>query len=397
VKYEGQEMKRLHSYVLITAALITSACATASGNNKPAPLMIQEQGSLAVGGTVITAPGTFDPIKQGAYNPVGPDPAGQTLHGDHAGRSRQYALPNVRSQQSTDRRSSVAVFRAEGIGLNRQKEPHMKLLAVIVLFFSLVASASTQTISIARSGSQPSRPGPAENFTGAVRVEAPFGPNAPSRTSGALVTFEPGARSAWHSHPLGQTLIVTDGVGRVQQWGGPVEEIRVGDVIWTPPGVKHWHGASPTTVLTHIAIQESAGGKSVEWMEKVNEEQYNMPVRKQASSSVPKAPAQSTQPTPAQRLIGDFSPKLVELTDNVLFGDVWARPQLSPRDRSLVTVSALIAMNRPEQLRSHLARARDNGVTQEELVETITHLAFYAGWPSAMTAITVAKEVFENK
>jgi 4-carboxymuconolactone decarboxylase len=132
-------------------------------------------------------------------------------------------------------------------------------------------------------------------------------------------------------------------------------------------------------------------------MEKVSEEEYNMPVRKQASSSVPKAPAQSTQPTPAQRLIGDFSPKLVELTDNVLFGDVWARPQLSPRDRSLVTVSALIAMNRPDQLRSHLARARDNGVTQEELIETITHLAFYAGWPSAMTAITVAKEVFENK
>ena len=96
-------------------------------------------------------------------------------------------------------------------------------------------------------------------------------------------------------------------------------------------------------------------------------------------------------------MIGDFSPKLVELTDKVLFGDVWARPQLSPRDRSLVTVSALIAMNRPDQLRSHLARARDNGVTQEELVETITHLAFYAGWPNAMTAISVAKEVFEKK
>jgi 4-carboxymuconolactone decarboxylase len=103
------------------------------------------------------------------------------------------------------------------------------------------------------------------------------------------------------------------------------------------------------------------------------------------------------QPTPAQRLIGDFAPKLVELTDNVLFGDVWARPELSRRDRSLVTVSALIALNRPDQLRSHLTRARENGVTQEELIETITHLAFYAGWPNAITAISVAKEVFQMK
>ena len=108
------------------------------------------------------------------------------------------------------------------------------------------------------------------------------------------------------------------------------------------------------------------------------------------------AGAANVQPTPAQKLIGNFSPKLVELTDNVLFGDVWARPELSPRDRSLVTVSALIAMNRPDQLRSHLVRARENGVTQDELVEAITHLAFYAGWPSAITAVSVAKEVFEK-
>lgn len=101
--------------------------------------------------------------------------------------------------------------------------------------------------------------------------------------------------------------------------------------------------------------------------------------------------------TPIQRIVGDFAPKIVELTDGVLFGDIWERPQLSKRDRSLVTVSALIAMNRPDQLRSHLVRARDNGVTQEELVEAMTHLAFYAGWPNALTAITVAKEVFEKK
>ena len=124
------------------------------------------------------------------------------------------------------------------------------------------------------------------------------------------------------------------------------------------------------------------------------------PVHAQEASSTPApAPAApgSVQPTRAQRLMGDIAPKLAELTDNVLFGDVWERPGLSKRDRSLVTVSALIAMNRPDQLRSHLARARDNGLTQEELIEAITHLAFYAGWPSAVTAISVAKEVFEKK
>lgn len=168
------------------------------------------------------------------------------------------------------------------------------------------------------------------------------------------------------------------------------------DVVRIPPGVKHWHGAAPTTSMAHIALVEQLDGKSTDWMEKVSEEQYNMPPRQQESSSASDAP-QSAQPTRAQQLIGDFSPKLVELTDEVLFGDVWARPQLSQRDRSLVTVSALIAMNRPDQLRSHLARARDNGLTQEELVETITHLAFYAGWPNALTAVSVAKEVFENK
>ena len=115
------------------------------------------------------------------------------------------------------------------------------------------------------------------------------------------------------------------------------------------------------------------------------------------AAQAPSAPAVDRQLTPIQRMMGGFAPKLVELTDNVLFGDVWERSQLSKRDRSLVTVSALVAMNRPDQLRSHLARARDNGVTQEELVEAITHLAFYAGWPNAIIAMHVAKEVFENR
>ena len=123
------------------------------------------------------------------------------------------------------------------------------------------------------------------------------------------------------------------------------------------------------------------------------------PVHAQASASgTPTASiaGANVQPTPAQRMFGDISPKLAELTDNVLFGDVWARPGLSPRDRSLITVSALVAMNRPDQLRSHLALARQNGVTQDELIEAVTHLAFYAGWPSAVTAISVAKEVFQK-
>jgi 4-carboxymuconolactone decarboxylase len=215
--------------------------------------------------------------------------------------------------------------------------------------------------------------------------------------SGASVTFVPGARSAWHTHPLGQTLIVTAGTGWVQQEGGEKHEITPGDVIWTPPGVKHWHGATATHGMTHISIAEQLDGKSVDWLEQVSDVRYGAPVRAQESSVAPaRSAVVSAQPTPAQRLIGDFAPKLVELTDHVLFGDVWARPQLSPRDRSLVTVSALIALHRPDQLRSHLARARDNGVTQDEVIETITHLAFYAGWPNAITAIAVAKEVFQK-
>jgi len=126
---------------------------------------------------------------------------------------------------------------------------------------------------IKRIGSQPSRQGPAEWFTGAVRVDPLFDAPAPARVLGANVTFEPGARTAWHAHALGQTLIVTAGCGRVQRWGGPVEEIHPGDVVWFEPGEKHWHGATPTTAMTHIAIMEKSGGNSTEWMEKVNDEQ----------------------------------------------------------------------------------------------------------------------------
>lgn len=127
---------------------------------------------------------------------------------------------------------------------------------------------------IIRAGSTPSTKGPTDWFTGSVRIDGLFNPSAPDRVQGASVTFEPGARTAWHTHPLGQTLIVTSGVGRVQRWGGPVEEIRPGDVVWFSPGEKHWHGAAPDTGMTHIAIQEVQNGKVVDWMEQVSDAQY---------------------------------------------------------------------------------------------------------------------------
>ena len=128
---------------------------------------------------------------------------------------------------------------------------------------------------IRRCGSRPSGKGPAEYFTGTVRIDPLFEAATPPGVSGGSVTFEPGARTAWHTHPLGQTLIVTSGAGRVQRWGGPVDEIRPGDVVWIPPGEKHWHGASPTVAMMHIAIQEALDGKVADWLEKVSDEQYN--------------------------------------------------------------------------------------------------------------------------
>ena len=294
----------------------------------------------------------------------------------------------------------------------------IKLAAATTISLSLLASASSQesgqtnqagaaartgaatnsasqeapTISIMRNSSQPPEMRSVENFTGSLGVEPLPQANEPSRLTGARVTFAPGARTNWHTHPLGQTLIVTAGVGWVQQWGGQTQEIRPGDVVRIQPNQKHWHGASANAAMTHIALTEQLpDGKRTEWMEKVSDAQYTAPPR-----ATPNA-VSNQQPRPSQRSIGDFSPKLAQITDDVLYGDIWERPQLSKRDRSLATVAALIAMNRPDQLRSHFARARDNGLTQEELIETITHMAFYAGWPNAVTAIAVAKEVFEKK
>ncbi|WP_409519762.1 cupin domain-containing protein [Pantoea brenneri] len=155
----------------------------------------------------------------------------------------------------------------------------MKKVTLVALALALTASAvsaqeTASSIRLSHSGDQPSVKGPADYFTGAVRIDAPFQATAPARTGGATVTFEPSARTAWHTHPLGQTLIVTAGVGRVQEWGGPVREIRPGDIIWIPAGVKHWHGAAAQNSLSHIAIAEALDGKVVDWMEKVSDRQY---------------------------------------------------------------------------------------------------------------------------
>lgn len=132
-------------------------------------------------------------------------------------------------------------------------------------------------VKIQRSGSQPSRPGPEEYFSGKVRIDAPFAGSEPARVGGATVTFEPGARTAWHTHPLGQTLIVTQGRGWIQLWGEEIQEMNQGDIVWIPEDVKHWHGATPDTAMTHIAIAESLNGSPVDWMEKVSDAQYHKP------------------------------------------------------------------------------------------------------------------------
>ena len=239
------------------------------------------------------------------------------------------------------------------------------------------------TMTIARDGTRAVRPGPAAQFTGTVRVEMLFAPTDTTRGSGAHVTFEPGARSAWHTHPRGQTLVVTAGTGRIQRRGGAVQEIRTGDVVWTPPGVEHWHGAAPTIVMSHLAIQETLNGSNVIWGTKVTDAEYGAPTR-----------GAVTTPRVTPGPYADIAPGLDSLTQHVLFNQVWERPGLSKRDRSLVTLASLVAQYRTNELQYHLELAQRNGLTREELTEAITHLAFYAGWPSANTAAVIAREAF---
>jgi len=263
------------------------------------------------------------------------------------------------------------------------------MLATICLFNPALTEA--QTIVITRGGSRDVRPGPVESFTGGVRVEMLFEAVDPSHASGGSVAFEAGARTAWHSHPGGQILVVTAGTGRVQQWGGPIQEIQAGDVVKIPAGQKHWHGASPHASMTHLAITEPRDGTSVQWMEKVNDEQYN------GAPSGPAPPPSSRPPAPtgpSGALQPTIAPGMATLTDDVLYGDVWRRPELSPRDRSLVTVSVLIATGKPAQLAGHLGRALDNGVKPTEASGLLAHLAIYCGWPNAVSALDVYDQVY---
>jgi quercetin dioxygenase-like cupin family protein len=184
-------------------------------------------------------------------------------------KSRSKGTPRLREAWKLYRRDGKMKYTAMLLSLS------LLVSAVAFLDQELAAEPNKKSQTIARAGSQASVKGPAEDFTGNVRVDPLFPANETASFSGAYVTFEPGARSAWHIHPKGQHLIVTAGVGRTGEWEGKVDEIKAGDVIWCPPGVKHWHGASPTTAMTHIAITGRLDGKSVEWMEKVTDDQYN--------------------------------------------------------------------------------------------------------------------------
>lgn len=280
------------------------------------------------------------------------------------------------------------------------------MAALTMLALCLPASAEAQAVVISRDGSRAVRPGPPDNFTGSARIEMLFEARDPSHASGGFVTFEAGARTAWHTHPRGQILIVTAGVGRVQRWGDPIDEIRAGDVVRIPAGQKHWHGASPASSMTHLAISEHRDGTTVQWMEPVSDEQYagSLPNR-QAEGPKAQASEQSSrpvaQPRPAGRPSGPvqqrIAPGLAMLTDDVLFGDVWRRPELSPRDRSLVTISVLIATGKPAQLRGHLGRALDNGVRPGEASGVLAHLAIYSGWPNVVSALEVYDQVYTER
>ena len=244
------------------------------------------------------------------------------------------------------------------------------------------AVASAQPLVISRARSRPVRPAPAQNFTGSVKVEMLFEALDPSDASGGSVTFEPGARTAWHSHPRGQILIITAGSGRVQRWGDPIEEVRAGDVVRIPAGQKHWHGAAPGTSMTHIAISERRDGSVVQWMEPVSDEQYN-------AAPAPSASPQQGDGRPSGLLQQKVAPGMAALTDDVLYGDVWKRPDLSPRDRSLVTIVALAAMGDDDQLEFYLRQGLDSGLTHDQTVEAVTHLGFYAGWGKAAKAMAI--------
>jgi 4-carboxymuconolactone decarboxylase len=237
------------------------------------------------------------------------------------------------------------------------------LLAVPALVLSAAftsraqnAQAGKPSQTILRASSQPPSKGPAEYFTGNVTVTPLFPANASAPYSGAYVTFEAGARSAWHTHPAGQRLVVTAGVGRTAEWGGRVQEIKTGDVIWCPPGVKHWHGASPTTAMTHIALTGTVNNKAVEWMEKVTDAQYNEGARTMNTTQA-----------------------------------------LSAKQRSIIPIAAFTATGDQERLRTALTEGLEAGLTVNEIKEVLVQMYAYAGFPRSLSGIQTFMAVMDER
>lgn len=237
------------------------------------------------------------------------------------------------------------------------------LLAIPALVLSVAFASRTQNAqesrpsqTILRAGSQASIKGPVENFTGNVTVSPLFAADASASYSGAYVTFEAGARSAWHTHPAGQRLVVTAGVGRTAEWGGKVQEIKAGDVIWCPPGVKHWHGASPTTAMTHLALTGTVNNKNVEWMEKVTDTQYNAEAR----------PMNTTH-------------------------------ALSAKQRSIIPIAAFTATGDQVKLKTALTEGLEASLTVNEIKEILVQMYAYAGFPRSLSGIQTFMAVMDER
>jgi 4-carboxymuconolactone decarboxylase len=237
----------------------------------------------------------------------------------------------------------------------------MKSLAITLLSLSMAAASAQvpQSLKITRHGAQPAIQGPAENFTGSVRVESRFAADSPARVGGGLVTFEAGARTAWHTHPLGQTLIVTAGTGLVQIWGQSAQEIRPGDIVVIPPGAKHWHGASPNDGMAHYAIAEQLDGKTVDWLEKVTEAQYTTPVTK----SAPDAGAEA----------------------------------MSARQQAIPPIAAFMSVGDMPKLNAALNQGLDAGLTVSEVKEVLVQLYAYVGFPRSLNALGELMKVVEAR
>lgn len=228
------------------------------------------------------------------------------------------------------------------------------------------AKAPAAAQQIMRTGTQTSTAGPIDYFTGRVRVDPLFPRDEDINASGAYVTFEPGARSAWHAHAAGQRLVVTSGVGLTQEWGRPAQEIRRGDVVWCPPDIKHWHGAAPTTAMTHLAVTGSVDGKSVTWMEKVTDDQYN-----KAAEAVAAAPREHETMTAAQTL--------------------------STRQQAIPLIASFMAASDMLKLNAALNQGLDAGLTISEAKEVLVQLYAYAGFPRSLNALGELMKVVEAR